>query len=189
MLASECCVMLLRAPMNPNSQQRITLEQVGVELIAASKSAGEESLPMSTRLFPYILIASRKMSLRRMSVWLHDNHGVSLSAAAISRALNQPELHLARLAETIAAPAVYVANAYGFDAFNLLFETVNENGPTNLQFLADHTNPQPQSESEIPRWNEMQDLNSVWGAIPHEVQLLLEPYLRDHLCDDNDERF
>lgn len=175
--------------MNAKPRPRTTLEQIGVDLIAASKSAGEESLPLSTRLFPYILIASRKMSLRKMSGWLQENHGVSLSAAAISRALNQPELHLERLAETIAAPAAYVAKAYGMNALSLLFETESEDGPTRLQFLADHTHPQPQGESDLPRWEEMQDLDTVWGEIPHEVQLLLKPYLSEHLSEGGDDRF
>lgn len=168
--------------------KRTTAEQIGAELVQAAKSQTEDSLPLSTKLYPYIFIASRRMSLRVMSRWLQENHGVSLSAAAISRALNSSELHLERLAESIAAPARYVATAYGFDTLNLLFGTVSENGPTHLQFLSEHAN-QPESESDIPRWSEMQDLAGAWTPIPHEVQLLLEPYLSSHLGDHGNEEF
>lgn len=171
------------------TEKRTSAEQIGAELVQAAKSQTEDSLPLSTKLFPYIFIASRRMSLRVMSRWLQENHGVSLSAAAISRALNSSKLHLERLAESIAPPARYVATAYGFDTLNLLFGTESENGPTQLQFLSEHTHKQPESEHDVPRWKEMQDLAAVWEPIPHEVQLLLEPYLRELLRDHSSDEF
>ncbi|MES2438043.1 MAG: hypothetical protein V4584_03205 [Verrucomicrobiota bacterium] len=116
------------------------------------------------------------MSLRTISRWLQEKHGVSLSAAAISRALNNQELHLARLAESIAPPTLYVAAAYGFSPHDLLYREVSKNC-TELQLLTDHT--QPEDESEVERWDELQTLAGVWLPIPAEVQLLLEPYLVD----------
>lgn len=167
--------------------KHITPEQIGAELVATAKSQTQDSMPLSTKLFPYIFIASRRMSLRAISRWLQENHGVSLSAAAISRALNSPELHLERLAESIAAPARYVATAYGFDTLNLLYATLTDNGPSELRFLADHT--KPEDENDLVRWEEMQALASAWEPIPHEVQLLLEPYLRNLLSDHGDDEF
>jgi hypothetical protein len=164
--------------------KRITSEQVGAELVEASQT--EVSLPLSTKLFPYIYIASRRMSLRVMSQWLQEKHGVSLSAAAISRALRSRELHLGRLAESIAAPAGYVAEAYGFEPMQLLFGTPFENGPSHLEELSGHTHAQPRSEHDLPLWDEMQGLAGAWLPIPHEVQLLLEPYLSDLLNEDDD---
>lgn len=169
--------------------KRKTAEQIGAELVEAAKSQNEDSMPLSTKLFPYIYIASRRMSLRAISRWLQETHGVSLSAAAISRALNSQQLHLERLAESIAAPARYIAGEYGFGTLQLLYEEKCENGPTQLQFLAEHTHPQPESERDISRWGEMQDLEAVWGSIPHEVQLLLEPYLSDLLSDIDGDDF
>lgn len=167
----------------------IKTEQVGAALVAAAKSQNEDSMPLSTKLFPYIFIASRRMSLRVMSRWLQENHGVSLSSAAISRALNSQELHLERLAEYIAAPARYVASAYVFEPLDLLYGVEFENGPSNLQILSAHTHPQPESEHDKPRWGEMQDLASVWLPIPHEVKLLLEPHIRELLSDHSEEDF
>lgn len=167
--------------------QNITAEQIGAELVEASRSQSEDSMPLSTRLFPYILVASRRMSLRAISCWLQEKHGVSLSAAAISRALNSRELHLGRLAESIAPPARYVAALYGFQPHDLLYGMEAETGPSKFQFLSDHT--QPKWEDDIPRWQEMQDLAGVWLSIPHEVQLLLEPYIREHLSDENENDF
>jgi len=166
------------------STKHITADQIGAELVEAAKSLTEDSLPLSTKLFPYIYIASRHMSLRTITRWLQEKHGVSLSPAALSRALASKELHLERLAASIAAPARYVATEYGFGPLGLLYDEEFEHGPTCLQNLAEHTHPQPESEHDISRWSDMQSLFAVWGPIPHEVQLLLKPYLSELLCDD-----
>ncbi|MBC8126822.1 MAG: hypothetical protein H8M99_06730 [Gloeobacteraceae cyanobacterium ES-bin-144] len=126
------------------------------------------------------------MSLRVISRWLHEKHGVSLSAAAISRALNSPILHLERLAESIAPTASYVAKSYGFQAMDLLYGEEFENGPSQLHFLAEHTHKNPEHEHDISRWGEMQYLASIWQPIPNEVKLLIHPYLSELLEDESD---
>lgn len=158
-----------------------TIEQIGAELVEASKSQTEHSLPLSTKLFPYIYVASRRMSLRAISRWLEDNHGCSLTAASISRALSSPELHLERFADSLVGPVRYVAKAYGFEPLQLLFGELAKNGPSELQMLADHTHKNPEGEHDIARWSEMQDLAATWEPIPHEVKLMLQPYLEEHL--------
>ena len=168
------------------STKRISTDQIGAELVEAARNVTEDVLPLSTKLFPFIFIAARRMSLRAISRWLQEKHGVSLSAAAISRALASPELHLERLAESIAAPARYVATLYGFKPLDLLFGKMSDNGPTDFEVLSD---TQPEGESDIDRWSEMQDLAAVWLPIPHEVQLLLEPFLREELLEPGDNHF
>lgn len=146
------------------------------------ESRSGATLPLSTRLFPYIFVAARRMSLRSISTWLQEKHGVSLSPAAISRALASPGLHLERLAESIAAPTRYVATAYGREPYGLLYGEVFENGPTELEILA-KDNPQPLGEDDIDRWSELHGLASTWGPMPHEIQLMLRPYLEKELGD------
>ena len=163
------------------STKRITTDQVGAELVEAARNATEDSLPLSTKLFPFIFIASRRMSLRAISRWLQEKHGVSLSAAAISRALANPELHLERLAESIAAPARYVATLYGFTPMDFLFGDERDNCPTDFEILSGQ---QPAGERDIDRWSEMKDLASVWLPIPHEVQLLLKPFLSEEFHEE-----
>jgi hypothetical protein len=160
-------------------------ESIGAELIEASRNLDVSSLPLSTRLFPYIFVAARRMSLRTMSTWLQEKHGVSLSPAAISRALASPKMHLERLAQSIAAPTRYVAEAYGFDPMALLYDTVVENGPSELEILAKE-NPQPDGEDDIYRWSELQDLAAIWEPMPHEVQLILRPYFESEFGDSDD---
>ncbi len=156
--------------------------KIGQELIEASENQ-EQLLPLSTQLFPYLVIASRKMSLRRISSWLQEKHGVSLSAAAISRALNSPETHLERLADSIAPLAQWVATAYGHQPLNLLFNEVIKDGPIELQMLA-HDHQQPHDERDVERWGELHSLVQTWEAIPYDVCVMLKPYLREVLGED-----
>ena len=176
---SACAGVLWGVLCCPNfMEEKISAEQIGAELVAASQDQSTHSLPLSTRLFPYIFVASRRMSLRTISGWLEKNHGVSLSPGAISRALAKPEMHLARLAESIASPTRYVAAAYGWDPMELLYGSPIADGPSNLELLA-HEHKQPKSEDDVERWAEMQHLEDVWESMPHEVQLMLRSYLSD----------
>ena len=173
-----CCVVLCLV----NLMSPLTTHQIGQKLVEASRNE-EDSLPLSTKLFPYLFVASRKMSLRRMSGWLLEKHGVSLSAAAISRALNSPELHLERLADSYAPLIRNVATAYGCQPLNLVFGERFENGPSELAWLAlDHK--QPEDEHDVERWGDLHALAHSWESIPHEVCLMLEPYLNEMLGDD-----
>lgn len=171
------------------SKKRITTEEIGAKLLEAAKANTEEALPLSTKIFPYIFIASRRMSLRAISRWLDENYQVSLTAASISRALSNPEVHLNRLAEFIAAPARYVATLYGCDPLNLLFGMVFEDKLSELENLAEHIHKQPEGDQDIHRWSEMQDLASIWNPIPHEVQLLLKPYFEEIFADFSDDQY
>ena len=179
LLVPSRCVSLLTVSYRNMSTKRIPIDQVGAELVETSRSESEESLPLSTRLFPYIYVASRNMSTRAISRWLAEKHEVSLSAAAISRALNSPRVHLERLAEYIAASARYVAILNKTDPMNLLFSRMCDGGPLELDIRASEDTPN--GEDDIYRCQEVQDLAAVWVPIPHEVQLLLAPYLREEL--------
>lgn len=162
------------------SKKRKKIEQVGAALVEASKHQTVDSIPLSTKLFPYIYIAQRRMSTRKISQWLQETHGVSLSAAMICRSLNSEEAQLGKLAEIIGPMARYVGHVYGLDPMDLLLGEEFPDGPTMLSKLStDH--PQPRHEDDIPRWKALQELLEAWEPIPHEVKLMMRPYLEDHL--------
>lgn len=159
---------------------------VGSNLVRAAEEQDDDVLPLSTRLFPYIFIASRKMSFRTISSWLKDNHDVSLSAAAISRALANPGMHLLRLAQSFIPRARYVGTAYGgMTPFQLLYGQVFEGGPNELEVIAGKTK-NPRDESDIPAWGELQALADDWETIPHEVRLMMKPFVKNEGEDDEE---
>lgn len=152
------------------------LAEIGEELVKTAQESPSSSLPLSTELFPYLLIASRSMSLREISKWLAGSHGVELSAAAISRALRQPELHLQRLADHIAAKARYVALATNRTLGQLLYWERANGDITELESL-EIALRNPTDEEEHNLLDQITALRQAWLAIPHEVRLLLRDYL------------
>jgi hypothetical protein len=162
------------------------ITKIGQDLVKTSKKQPEDSFPLSTRLFPYILVASRRMSYRAISSWLKEKYGVSLSAAAISRALSSPKLHLSRLAQSFIPRARYIGTVYGeCNLSQLLYGEVCEDGPTELEVLARDTQ-NPRDEDDIPGWQELQDLARDWTAIPHEVRIMMRDYILNESEVDED---
>lgn len=167
------------------TKKHISIDQIGSELVETSKKEGQDSLPMSTRLFPYIHVASRRMSLRNMSAWLKDTHGVNISPGQISRALREPQLHLERLAEFIAPLACCVGMLAKAEPYALLFDRIEEDGPYYIDQLCEDAATYPEHEGEELYLGELYYLASVWRPIPYEVKMLLETYLSPLLRDDD----
>lgn len=65
------------------------MADIGKELADYAKNEADFSAQRGRieELFPYIWIASRRMSLRKISEWLEKAKGVSLSANTLSRAM------------------------------------------------------------------------------------------------------
>ncbi|NRB76069.1 MAG: hypothetical protein HRU46_17040 [Verrucomicrobiales bacterium] len=167
--------------MNDESQN---INQIGAELLQEAASRPEDVLPLSTQIFPYALIASRKMSLREISSWLDEKHGVSISAMAISRALRSPDTHLARLADHISSIGNYVASATKTKLDDLLFQEIHENGPTEIDVLLHDFSFEGHSPEEREVAASVQELAAIWKPIPHKVKLLLRDYITPEESSD-----
>jgi hypothetical protein len=163
-----------------------SLSAIGAELLSEAQTRKESALPKSTELFPYLLIASRSMSMREISEWLKKKHRVDLSAAAISRALAQPRLHLERLADSICSRARYVGLVARSTPKDLLH--LPDDRPSLLDELISDNTP-PRSEDSANLLGEAEELRDMWARIPHEVRLLLEPLLDLDTEDDTDVDF
>lgn len=97
------------------------MRQIGSELIEFSKEAeftGQRSI--IGELFPYIFLASRRMSLRAISRWLESAKGIKLSDVAIARAMRNSEKHWAALVDEIEPAARRFADAHNVSAADLL---------------------------------------------------------------------
>lgn len=152
-----------------------TFEAIGQELVNASKDQELDALPLTTRLFPYMHLASRRMSLRGISRWLEEKHGVNLSYASISRAMNRPKHHLQQLAEYVAPIARYVAGLYNMTPMDILYEEYGKDCYT-LEYLARVVKPNDE-ESDL-RQGQALELAEIWLPIPEEVKGMLKPYMK-----------
>ena len=81
--------------------------KIGEALADYSRQAPTSARGIVHELFPYITVASERMSSRAISRWLATEQNVKLSAATIARALRDPEKYILEIFEEI-EPAVNV---------------------------------------------------------------------------------
>jgi hypothetical protein len=171
--------------MNPDDQEpRERISTIGSDLLSHPDFLGESvKLPLTTQLFPYLFVASRKMTTRKLSAWLEKEKGIKFSAAAVSKSLRRPELHLRRIAEFVQPPASYLAAVYDRDAESLLFDDdpISEKG--SLQILAEEilTAREPSKSEE----DAISLLNEHWVSIPDEVKYMCRRFF--DFSDGSDE--
>lgn len=160
------------------------ISSIGSELIEHAQDFGEPMrLPLTTQLFPYLLVASRRMTTREISGWLESAKQVKLSAVAISKGLKRPELHLKRIAEYVQAPAVYLAMVYDHSAEALLFDPGRNR--TWLEELGDVIFADPEGPSEGVA-DSYRVLSEFWAPIPDEVKYMCRRYFDFDPSDSDD---
>lgn len=142
----------------------------GTALIEHSKEQFTAQRSIIGEWFPYIYVASRRMSLRAISRWLKDEQGIKLSVVAIARAMHNEERHWRELAEDIEPAARVFAeahNAYPAEILSRqeLFEAL-ELKPPRLT-----TPPDGGVPAEYDDYlNAGRVLRNRWFAYPEEVR-------------------
>ena len=161
--------------MFPDDENEL-ISSIGSDLLSHAEEFGEPvRLPLTTQLFPYLLLASRKMTTREMSAWLEQTKGVKLSAVSIAKGLKRPDLHLRRLAEFIQFPATFLAAVYSWDAEELLFEDDPETGRSLLRSLREMIFEAPEDPSPSVSAS-MESLETFWEPIPQEVKYMCRQF-------------
>jgi hypothetical protein len=174
--------------MDPESE--IRLGAVGLDLLSHAQQFGEPNrLPLTTQLFPFLLVASRRMSTREISAWLQSNKGITLSAAGISKGLSRPELHVKRIAEFVQPLAAYIVAVYpgfGETPRSLLYEKDPQTGKSVLHEVFEKASHDPDGLSEgiCEAFDTLRDL---WDSMPEEVQLMCLPYFSFDAKPSDDE--
>lgn len=85
-------------------------------------------------LFPFIFVASKRMSLRAITRWLEENHQIQISVNALSKAMRRQDDYWRKLLEDVEPAIRIVAEAYGLPASDVLerfelFETLEVSEP------------------------------------------------------------
>jgi len=147
------------------------VRQIGSKLVEHSE-IGEFTAQRSIieELFPYIYLASRRMSLRSISRWLATENNVKLSDVAIARAMRNAETHWRNMAEAIEPAARIFAEAHDVESVEVLrderiFEEL-EPKPPILSV--------PDGESPVEAYNKYTDsakvLRNDWFCYPETVR-------------------
>ena len=71
-------------------------------------------------LFPFIYMASKRMSLRAITRWLEENHRIQISVNAVAKAMRNQEEFWSRLVEDVEPSARIMADAYNVDPSEVL---------------------------------------------------------------------
>lgn len=165
----------------------LSLATIGNELLEHANLEGEPiRLPITTQLFPYLLLAARKMTTREMSAWLEQTRGIKLSNVAIAKGLKRPELHLKRLAEFVQFPASFLSAVYRRLTVQGILYGADNSGRTTLEELADHILHDPEGVSESIQ-GALDTIQEVWAPIPDEVKYMCRPYFEFAKESDDDD--
>lgn len=97
---------------------------IGNDLIDYAKNEAEFSAQrgLLDELFPFIYVASRRMSLRAICRWLEETRRIQISVNAVSKAMRNQEAYWARLVEDVAPAARTFADAHRVYPLELLHE-------------------------------------------------------------------
>lgn len=142
----------------------------GQALIDYSKEEFSAQRSVIGDWFPYMYIASRRMSLRAISRWLKEEQRIKLSFVAIARAMQNAERHWQELAESIEPAARVFGEAHKATLVDVLtrpelFEAL-ELKPPRLTRGADGT-----IEAAMDEYMEAASvLRNRWFAYPQEVR-------------------
>jgi hypothetical protein len=172
--------------MTPHHNHDQSMGSIGSELLNHAEGLEEPiRLPLTTQLFPYLFLASRKMTTREMSAWLDQTKGIKLSGVAISKGLKRPELHLRRIADFIQFPAAFLGSLYRWDMELLLFEEDERTGKSQLTLLAENIFNDPDAPSKDVI-SALETLQTIWAPIPQEVKYMCRRYF-DFASDSGDD--
>lgn len=99
-------------------------DKIGQELLKHAKEEGLTVRGALQDLFPYIYAVSDRMSTRKISEWLQQQHDVKISFSAIAKALQKSDVYIQETASKLYGDAValdfYIPKAQPFSGLDVL---------------------------------------------------------------------
>jgi len=158
--------------------ERSILADVGDRLLEYSKE-GDFTAQRSLigELFPYIFLASRRMSARAISRWLETEEGIKISDVAVARALRNSKKHWRDLVDNVEPAARVFGAAHDMSVAGVL------DAPEDLfESLAAGT-PTLNSDSNGDMWDSLAEyedaahtLRHCWYIYPDAVRAECRPF-------------
>jgi len=148
------------------------ISHIGDELIEYAEHEAQFSAQrgLLDELFPFIYVASKRMSLRAISRWLAERNRVQISPNALSKAMRNQEAYWAQLVEDVVPAARTFADAHDAQPLNVLdnddyFESLEVAAP----LLSSGDN-----ESMAKEYDQVTDaaatLRNRWFNLPKEAR-------------------
>lgn len=162
------------------------LREAGTQLAEfADMISKEESRTRSEVLFPYIFLASKKLSSRAISRWLSEKKGIDFSAASVAKILRESDKYFRLIAEGVQPLAEHVSAQFGGDAEELLLQ------PWGQDRLNDQINKSHPGEEAIGyTMKVLNELREEWFNLDEEIRFRCRPFFEFDTpteTQDNDE--
>lgn len=148
---------------------------IGKELLTYAKEEAEFTAQRSLLddLFPFIYVASKRMSLRAISRWLKDAHDISISYNALANAMKNEDKKWADLLEDLESSARIFAKGHDATPEDVL-KDFNFFQSLEVQncVVSDIEMPQELIEKEIKEITESaRVLRNRWFNLPEEARV------------------
>lgn len=159
--------------------------EIGNELIKASKESSS-ARGLVEELFPYIYVASKRMSVRAISRWLDETRNIKISHVSISKALKNSDKHFEAILDNIWPAAKVAGQLLNKTAPEVLFEL--NLGPEGIHLWnIDDTPIEPTDKAFNADFMDGADailkLRDEWAAYPVQARFECRRFIKNYEDD------
>lgn len=162
------------------------LRQAGKSLAEyANLIADADSRTRSEILFPYIYLASKKLSSRAISRWFAEQKGIDFSAASVAKVLRECDKYFQLIAERVQPLADHIACQFCGDSEVFLFQP---SGLDQIEQCINKMHPGEDALSYTARV--LNELREEWFDLDEEIRFRCRPFFEFDTAtetQDNDE--
>jgi len=126
-------------------------------------------------LFPFIYVASKRMSLRAICRWLAEKHRIQISPNAVAKAMREQESYWKRLVEDVEDAACTFSDAYNVPARDILDdEELFKEMEVTIPVITDYDKKTDNKNEDLDQSYELADaaraIRNRWFSMPKEAR-------------------
>lgn len=155
-----------------NMDESFYLRDAGRDLVDyAHKIPEEDARSRSETLFPFVYLASKKMSSRSISRWLSEEKGIEFSAASVAKLLRESARYFRLITDRVQPLAEHFSAQVGGDPESLLFT------PYGAEIAERDARANFEGEEALDYTNRvLSELHEEWFSLDEEIRFRCKPY-------------
>ncbi len=159
------------------------LRDAGRDLVEhAHKIPEEDARSRSETLFPFVYLASKKMSSRSISRWLSEEKGIDFSAASVAKLLRESARYFRLITDRVQPLAEHISAQVGVNPDALLFTPYGE------EIVESDLRANFAGEEAIDYTDRvLSELHEEWFSLDEEIRFRCKPYFDFEPPASNDE--
>jgi hypothetical protein len=156
----------------------IGLEAIGNSLIEHVRDAAASRPGIIEELFPYIVQASKKISVRAISRFLEEKHGVKVSYVTVGRALRDPLKYWNLYYNRVEEQAWIVAETHSKNLKDFISEPEKYQAMLEEKPVYICDGPEEIFEAQLAYDNAVADLDQKWFCLDEKILEEARQYIR-----------